>query len=309
MGRRIRIWKPNAMYHVTLQCIDRMFLLKPSPEVNNAVGVALGRALEVSPVDLHSATTNINHLELLLTLSHEQVPGASDFLRNFAGLTARSVNRLLEREGHFWSGRAHVEEVKSDKKAEKLLGYGACNTVKDGLVEKASHWKGFSTTEALSKGEDTLSFIYIDRTLWWKHGADHRKDVDPAKYTRKTEVKLTPIPSWKGLNRHQRATKFRCLVQDYEKIAQKERLAEGIATVKGMEQIEEESRFSKPSRPRKRTPAPLCHVDTQEEYRQYAEEYREIRQQHLKASLLFRSGYFGTEFPPGTFRPPLVTVV
>ena len=73
MGRRIRIWKPNAMYHVTLQCVDRMFLLKPSPEVNNAVGVALGRTLEASPVDLHSATTNINHLELLLTLSHEQV--------------------------------------------------------------------------------------------------------------------------------------------------------------------------------------------------------------------------------------------
>jgi hypothetical protein len=81
-----------------------MFLLKPSTDVSNAVGVALGRALEVSPVDLHSATTNINHMELLLTLTDDQVAGASDFLSNFAGLTARSVNRILEREGHFWAG-------------------------------------------------------------------------------------------------------------------------------------------------------------------------------------------------------------
>jgi hypothetical protein len=48
MGRRLRIWKPNSVYHVTLLCVDKMFLLKPLPEVNNAVGVALGRALEIS---------------------------------------------------------------------------------------------------------------------------------------------------------------------------------------------------------------------------------------------------------------------
>ena len=94
MGWRIRIWKPNSMYHVTLQCVDRMFLLKPSPEANNAVGVALGRALEASPVDL-SATTNINHMELLLSLADEQVKGASDFLRNFADRLVKNGLRCL----------------------------------------------------------------------------------------------------------------------------------------------------------------------------------------------------------------------
>jgi hypothetical protein len=247
-------------------------------------------------------------MELLLSLTDDQVAGASDFLRNFAGLTARSVNRILEREGHFWAGRARVEEVKSDNKAEKLLGYGACNTVKDGLVEKASHWPGFSTTDALSKGEDTLSFTYIDRTLWWKHGADHRDDVDPSKYTRKTEVKLTPIPSWQNLTIHQRTTKFRTLIKDYEKKALEERVAEGITTVKGMDRVMKESPFARPSRPRKKTPQPLCHVDTQEEYSKYAEEYREIRRQHMEASIWFRGGERDVEFPPGTFRPPLVTV-
>jgi REP element-mobilizing transposase RayT len=308
MGRRIRIWKPGAMYHVTLECVDRMFLLKPSAKLNNAVGETLGRALELSPVDLHSATTNINHMELLLSLREEQVANASNFLRNFAGQTARSANKLLEREGHFWSGRARVEEVKSDRKAEKLLGYGACNTVKDGLVENASHWKGFSTTKALSRGEDTMTFTYVDRSLWWKHGAGQSGDVDPTKYTRKTEIKLTPIPSWQRLKHHQRATRFRHLIRDYEKKAREEREADGITGVKGMARIEQESPFSKPRSPRRRTFQPLCHVDTREEYRLYQEEHREISSQHRKASLLYRSGYFEAEFPPGTFRPPLVTV-
>ena len=148
MGRRIRIWKPGAMYHVTLQCIDRMFLLKPSDEVNRIVGVALGRALARYPLRLHSATTNINHMELVFSLANDQLNHGSPFLQLFQSIVAKELNRLYGREGHFWSSRARVEEIISETKAEALLGYGACNVVKDGLVEKAAHWKGFSTTEA-----------------------------------------------------------------------------------------------------------------------------------------------------------------
>ena len=110
MGRRIRIWKPGALYHVTLQCIDRMFLLKPSDELNRIVGASLGRALSRYPVMLHSATTNINHMELVFSLNNDELNNASPFLQLFECMVAKALNRRYGREGHFWSSRARVEE-------------------------------------------------------------------------------------------------------------------------------------------------------------------------------------------------------
>ena len=282
-----------------------MFLLKPSKKVNNIIGSSLGRALKLHPILLHSATTNVNHLELIFSIGEGQADNVSPFLREFAGRAAREFNRLYGREGHFWAGRARVEEITSDNKAEKLLGYGACNVVKDGLVEKANQWRGFSTTEMLSRG-GRLAFEYVDRTLWWKNGAD-RRDVAPSKYAKSTEVVLHPLPSWTDLSPGARQSRFRGIVRNHEELARKERAAEGITKVKGMARIEKESPFSKPPRPRARTPQPLCHADTIEEYKAYELEYKEIVKAHRIASATFRSGCFDVEFPPGTFRLPLVT--
>ncbi len=306
MGRRIRIWKEQGLYHATYNCIDRTFLLRPSPEVNNAIGASLGRALRKHPVRLHSATTNINHLEINFSLEPDQVSHASPFLQYFAGLVARVLNRFYDREGPFWSGRARVEEIRSDRRAEKLLGYGACNVVKDGLVERAHHWTGFSTNDAIGKGK-RLVFKYVNRTKWWACGADHR-EVDPSRYLESVEVRVHPLPSWVGLPSSRRQERFRRIISDHEEIARNERRADGITQVMGMPRIERESPFSKPKRPRIRTHQPLCHVDTIEEYRLYEAEHKEIVRKHRIASAAFRSGYFDVEFPSGTFRPQLAAV-
>ncbi len=283
-----------------------MFLLKPSPQLNNAVGATLGRALKESKVIIHSVTTNINHMEIIFSIDKDQLDHASDFLRNFAGLLARELNRLYDRKGHFWSGRARVEEITGDNKAEKLLGYGACNVVKDGLVEHAKDWTGFSTMAALERGEK-LVFKYVDRTLWWKHGADH-KEVDPSKYTKTTSVELHPLPAWASLDEEERRGRFKQVIHVHEQLAKDERRAEGIAEVKGMARIEKLSPFDKPSRPRQRSPQPLCHADTFEEYKNLQEEYEKTVKKHRIASAAYRAGHLDVEFPPGTFRPPLVRV-
>jgi len=306
MARRIRVWKDDALYHATYNCIDRMFLLKPSKKVNQIIGACLGRALKRYPVRLHSFTTNINHLEIIFSLIRGKLNNASSFLQYFAGLAARKLNRLLGREGHFWSERARVEEIISDNKAEKFLGYGACNPVKDGLVEKAKEWEGFSTNNALLKGQK-LVFEYENRTKWWKSGADH-KPVDPKEYMEQVEVMLYPIPSWKMLSKSQRQKRFRQIIHNHEAIARRDRRAEGIEQVKGMARIHRESPFSKPKRPRKKTPQPLCHADTKADYLKYEEDYKETVKAHREASAAYRSGQFHVEFPKGTFRPPLVTV-
>ena len=78
-----------------------MFLLKPSDELNRIVGASLGRALSRYPVMLHSATSNINHMELVFSLNSEQLHNASPFLQLFQSLVAKELNRYHGREGHF----------------------------------------------------------------------------------------------------------------------------------------------------------------------------------------------------------------
>lgn len=303
MARRIRIWKERGLYHGTLQCIDRMFLLNPSNTLNNTIGACLGRAQRKFPIRLHSLTTNINQLEFIFSIGMGQLQYVSLFLQFFAGLVARELNRVYKREGHFWAGRARVEEFISDSQGEKFLGYGAFNVVKDGLVEKAYHWKGFSTNEALARGKKFF-LSYLDRTLWWKNRLKV-KQVYPSKYTVQVEVKVYPLPSWRRYPVHRRQAMFRRIIRDWEQAAREERTAEGKGGVKGMARISKESPFDKPQNPREKTPQPLCHADTVEDYKQYEEAYSKIMAAYRLASADYRNGAFEVEFPPGTFRPRL----
>lgn len=198
---------------------------------------------------------------------------------------AKELNRCYERKGHFWSGRARIEEIVSDARAERLLGCGACNTVKDGLAEKALYWKGFSTNAASAHGE-RLIFFYVDRTLWWEKRLK-RGEAEPREYTFQVEVKVNPPPAWRKLTVHKRQSRFRQIIRHSEREAR----------------ISKERPFSQPKNQRIKTLQPLCHTDTLEECKEYEEEYREIVAAYRLASAYYRSGMTDVEFLPGTFRP------
>jgi REP element-mobilizing transposase RayT len=282
-----------------------MFLLKPSKEVNQIIGSSLGRALESAPVELHGATCNINHMGMVFSIGKGQTDNASKFIKHFAQLCSRELNRHYGLEGHFWACRARVEEITSDKKAEKVLGYDACNPVKDGLVESYRHWKGFSTTEALLHGK-ILRFKYIKRTAWWGKGGAY-SNIPQKEFERITEVNLTLLPSWRRLRESQRQTRYRHILRNQEGLAERDRKAEGLR-VMGKERINRINPFDKPRNPRKRTPQPLCHADNIRDYNAYKKAYQEVANAHKEASTAFRKGAFDVEFPGGTFRPPVVTV-
>jgi hypothetical protein len=66
----------------------------------------------------------------------------------------------------------------------------------------------------------------------------------------------------------------------------------------------------RPKEPRKsKGRQPLIHADTVEEAKAYEEKFREVQRAHRRASIAYRQGNLDVEFPPGTFRPPLIQVV
>jgi hypothetical protein len=179
------------------------------------------------------------------------------------------------------------------------------NAVKDGQVERVAASPFFSTYRHLAFGEP-LRFWYIDRTAWWRKGGpipgNREKD-----YLKWVEFSLAPLPGWLSMTAHQRRSRFRHLVREAERIAAEGRAVEGRSVV-GMPALRRLDPRDRPRDPKKSGPQPLCHAADPAIRRQFKREWREFLKAYRAASIAFRHGCFGVEFPDGSFRPPLVTM-
>ncbi len=306
MARRPRRWKENAAYAEVKRTVDRQFLLKPTPEIKNIIGASLGRALKKYPVKLFWAEGNVNHMQV----GREPLPGMTDncsrFDQMFYSLLSRGVNKLLGREGAVWSSRNRSTEVIDDKALEQQLFYAVTNMVKDGLLDKVRHTKGFSCYEALATGK-VEKYWYTDWTAWW-NGGGKRNKKPISTYRKCVEVRYEPLPGWKGMAEHQRQAHFRREVRKLEERFREERRREGRRELgpRGLAALDPRER---PRTEKEKTPQPLCHSSTREGRERYKEEWREFLDAYQRASAEYRKGNFAVEFPDGSFRPPLVTVV
>lgn len=104
MSRRLRyVPEGGALMEVTSRTIQSRFLLRPSPDLNEIIVGALGRARELYPVELCGAAFLSNHYHLLLW-----VPDAKrlpDFMGHFNSNLAREVGRRTRWGDKIWSRR------------------------------------------------------------------------------------------------------------------------------------------------------------------------------------------------------------
>ncbi len=302
MPRRPRLYEPYVVYDVTVQTVDREFLLKPTPEIRNIVGASLARAQQNFPIDIHYGLANVNHPHLGVSANEQQVQNLEPFFNQAISLIARETNRYWHRKGRLWASRAHVTPCVDDEKAEERLIYGMTNPMKDGLVEKLSQYPGFSTYSELARG-DQQKYFYFDRTAWWKNGGPagkHRLE----EFIRWVPLMVSPLPHWERMTIPQQQTRFRHLLREYEEKFREERRRENrvVVGVKGLRRLNHRDR---PKSDKKRDVQPLCHSSTGEGKAEYKLKYDEIQKARMIASLAFRQGCFEVEFPRGTFPPPL----
>ena len=156
MGDLPRWIKADSAYCEVQRTVDRSFFFKPDEAVRQIIGSAAGRALEKHPVKLFWLDFNINHKQNgLAPLSDEpeHIENVAKFHQMFNSLTAKGINKHLGREGALYSGRNRSKEAVDDQSLEQQLFYAVTNVAKDGLVDKVSHWQGFSSYKQLATGE------------------------------------------------------------------------------------------------------------------------------------------------------------
>ncbi len=306
MAKRPRWLKPDAVYCETQRTVDRQFLFKPDPTVRNIIGACAGRAQKKYPVILYWIEFNINHKhtgKASISDSKEHLQNLVKFDQLFNSLVAREVNRHLDREGPLFSTRNRSDEAVDDTSLEQQLLYAVTNPVKDGLVDRIAHWKGFSSYEQLATGR-VETFTYLDRTAWHRAGGEG-SGKSRAAFTKTVTVEFSPIPSWEHLPDHKRQAQFRRLVRKEEQSCRAEREKEGRKEM-GSEKLAKIDPRDRPKTKKPRTRQPLCHASSVEAADEYKESWRSFLDLFLYASGMWLEGARDVEFPPGSFRPPLI---
>jgi putative transposase len=307
MANRPRWIKAGAAYCEVQRTVDRQFFFKPDETTRNIIGSAAGRALNKYPVKIYWLDFNINHKQggrAALSESPEHRENLIKFDQLFNSLVARGVNKHLGREGSLYSSKNRIAEATDDKSLEQQLLYAVTNPVKDGLVDRVAHWKGFSSYKQLATGE-VERYSYIDWTAWHRAGGKRSKKA-PEAFVKWVEVRLSPIPSWEGMPDHKRQALFRRQVRELEQDYRGQREREG-RTAMGPRKLAKVDHRDRPKNPpKKRGRRPLCHSSTVEGAKEYKKKWREFLDQYYYASGMWMKGVTDVEFPAGSFRPPLI---
>ena len=306
MAKRPRWLKPDAAYCETQRTVDRQFFFKPDETVRNIIGACAGRALKKYPVKLYWLDFNINHKQdgmAPISDSPEHLLNLIKFDQLFNSLVAREINRHLDREGPLFSTRNRADEAIDDASLEQQLLYAVTNPVKDGLVDRVSHWKGFSSYEQLATGK-VETFTYLDRTAWHRAGGERSRKSREA-FTKTVTVELSPIPAWEHLPVHKRQALFRRRVREIEQICRAEREREGRREM-GPTKLSKVDHRDRPKTRKPRTRQPLCHASSVEAANEYKSNWRSFLDRFWHASGMWLKGVRDVEFPAGSFRPPLL---
>ena len=132
MSRPRRNTNPEHIRLVTIRTENARFYMVPDKELNQIVGGVLAKYQQECKIIIYGHNFLSNHYHLLIRAPKENL---WRFEQSVNREIAKRVNRLRNREGHFW-GRRYDEQVTLE--ASDVLAaliYIICNAVKHGLVK------------------------------------------------------------------------------------------------------------------------------------------------------------------------------
>jgi len=276
MGDRPKMFRENMAYSETQRTVDRAFLFRPDEVIRQLIGSSAGRALRKHPVRIYWLEFNINHLHrgiAPLSTSQEDLRHYLEFTKMFNSLVAKGINRILKRQGAVYSTSVRSTETIRSANLEQQLFYAVTNVVKDGLVDKVSHWRGFSLYNQMATGI-AEKFQYIDYPAWRGAGGK-RSGKKPSAFLANVTIELSPMPHQQHWSPAKRQSHFRREVRAIEKDCREKREALGHKPM-GPTKLAKLDPRDRPKTLPVRTRKPLCHASTKAERDEYKKGYRDF---------------------------------
>ena len=311
MGRLARFIPKNkngVLVEVTSRTIGARALLVPSPDprrFNEVVVGVLGRALEVSPLELCSAVWVSNHVHLLCVVYDQQQ--LSRFMHHVACNISKEIGgRIRKWRGAFWERRYDGIVVSDEPEAQwQRLKYHLSHSVKEGLCESPLQWPGVHAAKALVYGEPLEGY-------WWnrsKEWAANNRGQDFGRYDFATRylIGFSPLPAFRHLSPEEYQNRVAGLIREIEEEGERKRDGNPVA---GTDRILSQNPYEPPTRKTQRSTKPLFHAASKQVRADLRQELAVYLAHYWEASEALRSGNLkaASWFPAGSFPPALAFI-
>lgn len=307
MGRKRRNTDPQYLKLVTIRTEGAQLFMVPGKELNDILGGIIARYQEQFSIEIFAYCALSNHYHLLVRAPKENL---WQFQQAINREIAKRVNRLRNREGHFWSRRYSDEIVVGNQASLTALQYITCNSVKHRLIKDPGKWPGLTSHFHLLDEKDRM-FYFTDYTAYRKAKARARitgGKVNLADFRIPVTLRISPLPMFAGLSKKVRRQTIRSEIQRYVTLlnAEAEREEKGYLRE---EKILTQNPFSKP-RDVSKSNRPICYTqDPEAKHIFLTEIYYPWNEAYEAASFEFRSGKFNAQFPPHCIKPPLLYLI
>lgn len=282
---------PGRTYLLTRRCIDRRYLLKPSPIVDLILLYALAVAARRFGIDVHGFVFLSNHHHIVLTDVLGLLPR---FAHWFHSIVARFLNAHYGRFESFWAPNSYsAVHLPGADEVEDKLAYVLANPVAAGLVEKGAAWPGL-----ISRPRDLLEGARSYRVKRPRFFFSPR-----TRLPEEAELSLTCPPALRDRPRAEVVRSLEARREEKEEAARL-RLREKNIRCLGRAGILAQSPFDRPrSRERRFELSPnLASRDRWKRIEQL-QQLKEFRVAYREAYAKYRSGEKGVLFPEGTWGP------
>ena len=308
MGRLQRFIPENedgVLVEITCRTVGAQAQLVPSPNprlFNEMVVGVMGRALEVSPLEVCGVVVLGNHVHQLLVVRTQQE--LTRYMQHFGCNLTKEVNRVRRRTGSMWSRRYDAIVVSPEPEAQwGRLRYLLSNSVKEGLCSSPMDWPGVHAARALVHGEK-LEGYWFNRSKEWV-ARNQGTDYGTYDFATGYRVGFAQLPAFRDLAPDRYRDRVAELILEIEEEGERSRDGRPAA---GVEKILSQNPFEPPTRRPKRSPRPMFHVKGREATKALWHELRAFLARYLEASEELRSGPLPSaakRFPEGCYPPAL----
>ncbi len=303
MGRPARYIPENnngVLVEISSRCIGGRALLVPAPnphKFNEIVAGVMGRALEVSPLDLCSAIVVSNHLHLLAVVHEQQA--LSRFMAHFSCNLSKEIGRRRPWRGTLWERRYDAVVVSEDAEWARLK-YSLSHGPKEGLVESPMQWPGIHAARHLVHGEP-LEGYWFNRSKEWA-ARNRGQEYGTYDFATRYLIRFAQLPAFRHLTAEEYQDKVAELIREIEDEGERKRCGDSVA---GVEKILSQNPFEPPTRQTKRSPRPLFHFASKESRDDLMNGFAEFLAQYRVASEAWLAGNLNAAgwFPEGCYLP------
>ncbi len=290
----------GALVEVTVRVMHGLFLLRPSPRVNDLIRGVFARAQERYDIEIHAYSVLSNHMHLLLTPGSQRKLSA--FMQFVNSNVARKIGRLHSWRERFWA-RRYQAIVISDEAVAQLgrLRYLLEQGCKEGLVASPEEWPGAHCVDALLEGHARLFGTWHDATSEY-HDRKKGRKIDPRRYRHSQVIFLTPLPALRHLSKQAQIQTIRSLVEDIREQTRRRHETNGTRPL-GLQAILSQDPHTTPGRSSNRSPAPRVHAASKKARRAFYRGLVEFRLAYRAAANRLEQG-LAARFPRDCFPPP-----